>query len=185
MNRRQFTLGGLISLTVSLLVGCPTSPDLQQQLEDLLTQVGAALKNLDPLLEAWNPKIAVDIDAGFTLLESAVNGYQPGNSVASIENAVNALVTALQAIVQYIPQAGPYLAMVQLIVATVEGILALLPNSALNPANTNVDVRRVGKHVQVKIMTPQGWVSVTDPATTGKAFTTAWDELAPVGLKIW
>ena len=184
MNRRQFAIGGIISLAAPFLAGCPTSPDLQQQLEGLLTQVGAALDKLMPILRSWNAKVANDIEDGFNLLVSAVNGYKPGNQVQSIEAAVNALVTALQAIVQYIPQAGPYLAMVQLVVATVEGILALvLPTTSMSPNSkfSPVSFRRVGKHVYIDIENAQ---SVMDPPSTGPEFTTAWDKLAPAELKI-
>jgi hypothetical protein len=184
MNRRQFTLGTLISLTALFLTGCQGASITQPQLQALLAVIGKALAKLMPFLRTMNSKLAGDIEAAYKALDDFAQNYKPGDAIKDVEALVNALVDNLQAIVPYVPQVGPYIGLIQLIVATVEGLLALLPNASLTPANMNVDAKRDGKHVVVKIMTSQGWITITDPPSTGPAFTAAWDKLAPAEMQI-
>jgi hypothetical protein len=189
MNRREFGFNTIGFLTVLFLAGCQGASVTQPQLQALLAVIGKALGKIDPLLRKWNPKIASDIEAAYKALDDFAQKYKPGDDLKDVEALVNALVNNLQAIVPYLPPIGPlqpvdYIGLIQLIVATVEGILALLPIPAINPANISVSVKKEGKSIVVRVSSPTGLRTFTNPPQTGPLFALWWNSEAPQEMQI-
>ena len=184
MNRRDFVRCMAALAALSALTGCPTAnPD---QIAALVAEIAKAIGKLLPYFSGVDAQWAKDIQAALTALETVAGKWQKGDPLAEIESVVNALVQLMGAF----PIAAPYQPLVTIIVATLEGILALVIPPAKGNARSyvlgtsKVDCRRVGRHVYVDITVDGHRQTVVDPPKTAAAFTAAWDKLAPAEMQI-
>lgn len=178
MNRRQFLLkSGYTTLALStcgslaLLEGCPVS---QEQLTALVNEVGVGLQGILPYFKTVSAEAAAKIEAAFATLQTDVQNFKPGATVAVIEQAVNDFVAAMN----LIPVVAQYQPLVALIVATVEGIITLLVPA---PAGGTVAFARAAPEVAITrekghVLVSYRGVTVKDPPKTAGSFRSAWNK---------
>lgn len=119
-----------LAVTLPLLEGCPVT---QSQIAALVAEIGTGLSGILPYIKSVSASVATQVEKSFAALETAVQGWKPGTSIADIEQVVNAFVANMA----LIPVLGAYQPLVALIVATAEGIITLLvPNATAAPRTT-------------------------------------------------
>jgi hypothetical protein len=171
LTRRQFSLRSFATLALSsasfaLLAGCPFGSVTQSQIVELIAEVGAGLQEILPYLKSVSASEAATIYAAFQTLETDVQNWKPGGAIAVIEQAVNAFVSAMN----LVPVLAEYQPLVALIVATVEGLIALIaPGSTPPPPATGVT--RNGR----RGITYKG-VTFPNPPTTASSFRSSWNK---------
>lgn len=177
-SRRRFLRNSALMIVgspilLSMLEGCPVS---QTQISDLLNEVGYGLEKILPYFSSVSAAAAAKVEAAFQTFATDVRNFQPGQAISLIEQAANDFVGAMS----LIPVLAAYQPLVALIVATVEGIIAVLnPAPAggnvvtMNTHGAPVAVTRTAKgHVVVSY---QG-LSITDPPKSAAAFKKAWNK---------
>lgn len=149
-NRREFIkIGSLAGLAI--LAGCPVT---QSSLEALIAEIAAAWAKLSPYVTSTDPALAVKITAEIIAVQAAIQGWKPGMSITDIESVINILVSSMN----LIPVIAQYEPLVALIVATAEGILALLPNGTPN------------------VMVNARGVAFANPPRTARQFKKEWNK---------
>jgi hypothetical protein len=166
MNRRTFiTRTGAVAIlalpSLGLLSGCPSNVT-QTTLEALVTEMATAWAALAPYLKGVSASLVGAIAGGLSGLEAAVKAWTPGKAITDIETIVNAIVANLN----LIPGASQYEGLIVLLVATAEGILAILvPGPASN------------------VMVTARGVMVGNPPRTERQFHAGWNgEIRKKGL---
>jgi hypothetical protein len=166
VNRRTFIQSAGTWAAFSLLPGLAGCPVAQTTLESLAVMLAKAWVALAPFLKNVDPALSAKIAAEIAAVEAALNGWAPGKPITDIENVVNALVVTMN----LIPVAAQFEPLVALIVATAEGILALVGGGA------NVMVSARG-------------ATFANPPRTARQFKKAWhkvivEKALPAGLEI-
>jgi hypothetical protein len=189
MTRREFAHRSFATLVLAgslpalfPLAGCPTIT--QTQLASLIAEVGAGLAEILPYLTSVSAAAAQKIEASFQALETAVQNWKPGAVVSEIEQAVNVFVANMN----LIPVLAEYQPLVALIVATAEGLLALLiPAPAGGTTTTTFAHAAPGvavDHVGGKIVVHYQGQTVTNPPKTASAFRSAWNKQVKADSKL-
>ena len=157
MRRREFIkVSGLAGL--AFLIGCPSNVS-QAALLALVNEIAVAWAKLSPFL-SLNPALVASITAEIAAIRAAIQAWSPGFSITDIEKVVNALVATMA----LIPVIAMYEPLVALIVATAEGILALLvPGGAPNV-----------------MVTARGKIFGNPPHSAGQ-FKSAWNKAVKAG----
>ena len=159
VTRRQFATRAFAALTLAaafpFLAGCPGVT--QSQVAQLIAEVGTALAEIMPYLKTVSAATAQKIEDSFLALETAVQNWKPGTTIAVIEQVVNDFVANMN----LIPVLADYQPLVALIVATVEGLVSLLVPTAL-PSSVTSSARQMA--------------AVKGAPKNAKQFRKAWNE---------
>jgi hypothetical protein len=122
MNRRHFAVS-LLTLPLAAtfpLIGCNT--------DTVATFVNTIAKYAAQLATYFGQSgYAGQITALATQVAADIQGWQAGSPVTDAITALNDLAD----LVNLIPAAGPYVMLIDLILAAITGLLALLPSSAV------------------------------------------------------
>ena len=120
MNRRNFlkvSVAGAVLATAPTLEGC-TSSEVVNAINTVLKEAAAVLAVADPGA-AWESELQQAIGA----LMTAEQQWQSGGAVQIVDDALNAIV----AITAVIPLTAVYSPLIDVLVAAIEAVLALLP----------------------------------------------------------
>jgi hypothetical protein len=139
-----------IVLCVSL-IGCPA----QSNIAALALVLGNAVANIAALQN--NPSLSAKITADTAAAVATINNWKSGTPASEVIEALN----LVEDDINLIPSTGPYVPLIDLSIATIESILALLPQPATAKART----------VTVS--------PLVTPATTPKDLKKKWNALAP------
>lgn len=124
MNRRFFLTRGLsmtaavalaVSIPMSLLNGCAVNP------EELLNAVVTSAQGLLKVVgnEPWAPQLSTALSS----LVAAEASWKSGGPITVVEDALGTIMQ----IVAVVPITAPYSPLVDILVAAIDGILAVLP----------------------------------------------------------
>lgn len=117
MNRRTFLASASATLLMPSLLGCPR----QDQISQLLDVLGTNAANVAKLI--GNTALAQQITTYSSMAVSAVKDWKNGSPV---DQAIQAL-SALEPVLNVIPATSPYAPLIDICIATVQSILAMLP----------------------------------------------------------
>lgn len=123
MNRRQFLTSSVASASV-ILLALPETGCSQSQLAQLTQVLGQDTSNVAKAM--GNTSLSTQIDAATAAAVSAINGWKNGTPATDIIQALG----IVEADLNLIPIASPYIPLIDIAIATVQSILALLPAPA-------------------------------------------------------
>jgi hypothetical protein len=129
MNRRSF----ILSTAALSLVGCSKQQQMTLAQEaNIIGTTAAAIAT-----QLGNTQLATDLQTATTTAVNLITNWQPGTPTVQIEQSLNALLT----VIDKIPAVAPYATLITILVAGVEGAIALLPSSSapavIKPAVTH------------------------------------------------
>jgi len=151
MNLRKI----VAALLLLPILGCPT----QSTIAALTNVLGTASANIASL--EGNNTLAQTLRTDTAAAVAAVQAWKSGTPSDEAVLALNIVANDLN----LIPAVGPYVPLIDLAIATVESILALLPAPAATPRVVYVHKRTITLHGPI-------------PANAGQ-FSAEWNSLAP------
>lgn len=170
MTRRSFARGFCIltalagALPSMLLEGCES----QQTIADLINTLGSAAAQLATYEN--NPTLAAKLQTDVAAAANAVLNWKKGTPSQLVVEALNLVEDDLN----LFPLAGPYVPLIDLAIATVEGILSEL---GLTPAAASADAAQpVHRHRKI--------IVAYKAPKNAKAFAAKWNALAPDAVKV-
>lgn len=123
---RSFSLASVIAALVLSLAVLPTVGCINQSQIAALTQVlGTSAQNIATL--EGNTVLAAQLKADTAAAVTAIDNWKTGTPAATVIEALN----IVEADLNLIPGTSQYIPLVDLAIATVQGILALLPQPAV------------------------------------------------------
>jgi hypothetical protein len=174
---RSSALAGMVAalcltLTVLPLSGC----DTQATLAELVQTLGSADGQVANL--QGNVQLAAQINTDTTAAVNAITNWKNGTPAQDVIEALNIVEDDLN----LIPAASQYAGLIDIAIATVQTLLALLPA----PAPTVAVAQARTAHASV----PHRTVNVANPPKTAKQFKKRWNAmvaanpaLAPAAIK--
>ena len=113
--------------------------------------VAAALKSIAAIEQPTNPTLAANLITAADALVTATANWQTGSPTADIQTAA----TAIEALLNAIPETAPYAAFVAIAVAALDIILANIGTQAVQTGNVVVDGLKVADAMEK--LPPNHW----------------------------